>query len=391
MKALLLLLLLPGLALADLRPRKGATKRREVTYWIEQKGTGDVPYASDEIKYRMTLYWNHVEPAEHTENETLRTSQLGTNDWQGDLHEMRVGERRYVWGRMQNGNNCSHFGCEGGPDPYTAVIEVLSVIPHHDPLPDRMRIRAHPLRVVDGDLEAPLPSGPLQYIDRIVVVRDVVEVHVQSSPYGMRIETYPIVELRARLVHARAVRAIRSLDLDDAKQLLDAALAIDPDLDEARAHRAAIAGNTEDIAVLLKRNPVWLAWFARTDPFAKPLTKRLPPARAGGKIGTANVFAIYVEPTNRWIGVPVVPGFGGETMRIFDRATGALVTSIPLDKRGIRALVTLGFRDAAATLLRDEDDLQTARIDTLAVARWRHDSISDVSVTLLPTSPESQR
>ncbi len=94
---------------------------------------------------------------------------------------------------------------------------------------------------------------------------------------------------------------------------------------------------------------------------------------------------MYVEPTNRWIGVPVVPGYNGETMRIFDRATGALVTNIPLDKRGIRALVTLGFRDAAATLLRNEKDLQTARIDALAIARWRRDSYSDVSVTRLPT------
>jgi hypothetical protein len=383
-KALLLVLLLPGLALADLRPRKGATKRGEVSYWVERKGTGEVPYASDEIRYRMEFYWHHKRPIERTEEETLRPSQVGGNDWHGDLHEMRVGERRYIWGRMQNGNHCDHFGCGEGPEPYTAVLEVLSVTPHHDALPGRMRIRAHPLRVVDGDVEAPLPSGPVEYIDRIAVVGDVVELHVKSPPYDLRVEAFSIAQLRARLAHARGVRAIHALDLDDARQHLDEALAIDPDLDEARAHRAAIAGTTDDLAMLAKKNPVWLAWFVRTDRFAKPLTKQLPAAVPGGKIGKPDEFGVYVEPTSRWIGVPVVPIYGGDTMRIFDRATGALVTNIPLDKRGIRALVTLGFRDAAAALLRDEHDLQTARIDTLAIARWRRDNISDVSVTRLP-------
>ena len=370
--------------MADLRPRKGATKRGDVSYWVERRGTGEVPYASDEITYRLDFYWNHVEPAERHEQETLRPSQVGQSDWQGDLHEMRAGERRYIWGRMQNGNNCDHFGCSAGPEPYTAVLEVLSVTPHHDALPGRMRILAHPLRVVDGDVEAPLPSGPVQHIEQISVVGDVVELHVKSPPYGMRVEAYPLVELRARLAHARAVRAIGTLDLDEAKTHLDEALSIDPELDEARAHRAAIANTADDVAILAKRNPVWLAWFARTDRFARPLTKQLPAPVAGGKIGSPNDFAVYVEPTNRWIGVAVVPGFNGETMRIFDRATGALVTNIPLDKRGIRALVTLGFHDASATLLRDEEDLQTARIDALSVARWRHDNVSDVRVTLLP-------
>ena len=389
MKVALLVLLLPALASADLRPRKSATKRGDVSYWIERRGSGEVPYASDEITYRMDFYWNHVQPAERREEETLRLSQLGGTDWQGNLHDMRVGERRYVWGLMQNGNNCDHFGCGTGPEPYTAVIELVSVTPHHDAMPGRMRIRSHPLRVVDGDVEAPLPSDPIQYIEHIAVAGDAVELRVKSLPYGMFTVRFRLAELRARLAHARAVRAIRALDLDEAQQHLDEALAIDPNLDEALAHRATL-GNPGDLAALAKRNPVWLAWFVRTDRFARQLTKQLP-APLRGRIGTATDFAVYVEPTNRWIGVPVVPGYGNDMMRIYDRATGVLATTLPLDKRGTRALVALGFRAAPTTLIRDEQDLQTTRVDALAIARGRRDNVSDVIVTRLPTSPESPR
>lgn len=383
MKVALLLLLLPNLADADLRPRKDASKRGDVAFWIERRGTGDVPYASDEITYRVDFYWNHREPVETTK-ETARVSQLvGGTDWLTDLGEMRVGERRYVWGRMQNGNHCDHFGCGIGPEPYTAIVELERVTPHHDPLPGRMRIAAHPLRVVDGEASALLPSDPIKHIDRIEVGGGVVTLHLQLNPYGMRADSFTIAELRARLTHARAVSALRAGDVEAAQPLLDEALATDPDLRDARAHRAAL-GNADDLARLVRQNPVWLAWFARTDPFAKALVKQLPAPVPGGRIEATQDLVLHVEPTNRWIGVSVVPGYGGEAMRVFDRATGALVATIPLDKRGIRALVTLGFRPTPTKLDRDETDLQTTRIDRLAVARWRHEPTSDVRVTLLP-------
>src|SRR5512139_2585258 len=94
---------------------------------IVRPGTGEPAGPTDTITYRVDFYWHRKEPSERSE-QTQRVADLMPNSaWYADLREMRAGERRSVWGRQQNGNNCDHFGCSPGPEPYTAVVELLAI------------------------------------------------------------------------------------------------------------------------------------------------------------------------------------------------------------------------------------------------------------------------
>lgn len=428
----------PRTASAEIRIHPDAVHRPatdrmgRIAVWTERTGTGEIPHEADEVRYRIEHYWDRVGPAEVDER-TEHLSAVPRNEVvHADLLAMRVGERRWFWGVMQNSNHCDHFGC-GPPQRFATLLEVLEVTSHHDALPGDLRIAAHPFRVVDGARSALLPADPVSHLEEVRLDGDHVAITVAFRPYGRTTLTFTLAELRARLAVAEAQTQRRRGDLAGAASSVARALASDATLDDAHLELAAVlaarnqpALADEALAPIATRNPVWLVWKLHTDRALTPLL-RSPVIRALVASPDAAppmpmpiddrelVLELLSEPTGRYLAVHVTPTYGGNALRIVDRASGRIVTSLPVsceryfsdDARRERCLVAtpagrtlayLGFGLASATVLRADRQLQKSALGGLVISRSRITSglrgpASDVEVALrtpqvLPPDPD---
>src|SRR5450432_681982 len=202
------LLVIGGVArarLGELTPPSTAHRDLGELIHVDKAGTGDPPEDSDEATYSYDVFFNR--DPDHVTHEAKTRRLTETNDRIRDnLLQMRPGEVRRIWFSEQDGNNCSHFGCEHGPDPYAARLELVSVTPHHAVLPEGMHITAWPhLGVRRGDLWAPLSPQPIQQIVETRLVSDHVTIdYVGGSPAEHASFTMSLDELRARVEDAAA-------------------------------------------------------------------------------------------------------------------------------------------------------------------------------------------
>lgn len=388
--------------------RAGIEHRR-----IERAGSGEVPHEADELTYRLDFAWKG-QPVEHTEH-TERGSEIALNDgYRHDLLAMRVGEVRRFSGHDVDYLTCDHFGC-GPEQAFTARLELVAVTSHHDALPGGLRIAANPLRVVDGAMAAELPGDHPSTIREVRLKNGVVSIEVTYEP-GARVATvtFAVDELRARLLDARA-RRVLAQDARRAKELAEQALAIWPDLDDARVHLAAAQLRTDGSGVangtlldVANANPVWLAWKVRADRDLAPLRMLSVVSALDHDNGELDATAtqeqslvVLADPTGAFLAAYARPTYGGDVMRIFSRASGDLVTSIPVrcevstpvnagaiercesETVGARTLRRLGF----APIAESSDDSQTVRVDELRITRriQKDPRTSEIVVQPAPT------
>jgi hypothetical protein len=356
-----LLLLLPELAHArpgQLRPPRNAVKDRDGLAHIEKRGTGEPPDDADEVTYRLDLYSDRdPEQLAHSEESRRMTDQ---NDRIRDtLLEMRPGEVRWTWYSEQDGSQCDHFGCARGPTPYAARLELVSVVRHHDVLPDGMHITAWPyLGVRRGELTAAIPAEPTYRLDGVTLAGDRVTIAFATKQASMDPPepskiSVSLDELRARLEDAAGQAAAGRKRWKVARAAFERAIALAPDIDPPYLHAAAAQRALHEppthLATLAARNPAWLYWKVMSDPSLAEL--RSEPAIRGLVSGTPGTFdltplercqrgdciGVAVEPTGRFaLAYAAVintaeTGLAFGALRVIDRERGAVIASIPLD------------------------------------------------------------
>jgi hypothetical protein len=258
-------------------------------------------------------------------------------------------------------------------------------------------------------VSAVLPGDDIDTLRAVHLHGDTVELEVTNEQRpGTR--RFPITELQARIADARGLAALKAGHRSAAAARFDEAIALDGVLDDAVLHRALMrpkADANAEVASVAARNPVWLAWRLRVDKRLAPLAV-LPAARAiviaGGAIDPHDlddqVLAILTEPTGRYLAVFAVPTATDWVVRVFDRVSGARVTSIPVlcegawgeheqllrcmaRSKGALTLASLGFSRAQSFMRRADRSLQSEAIGDLVVTRRRlaEDSYeSDVTV-----------
>jgi hypothetical protein len=374
----LIVLLLTELAHArpgELRPPRDATKDRtgQATQ-IAKPGTGEPPDHGDEVTYRLDVFANR-DPQQVTHSEQTRPMiNEGPSDRVRDtLLVMRPDEIRWTWYEEQDGSLCDHFGCSGGPTQYAAKLELVSIVRHHDVLPEAMHITAWPfLGVRRGDLWAPIPADRVVRLVEVRLAGDRVTIDLVSKRFpAEKIEARQIVvsldELRARLEDIAGLAALKRKRWGAASAAFDRAIALDPALDAPHVHaavaRVALHQRPATLAVVAARNPVWLYWKVMSD--ASLASLRSDPAIRGLVVSTPGSFdpvaqyrcnddcrRVAIEPTQRFavafasVVLSAEDGLAHGALRVIDRERGAVIATIPLDDGNATSTIDGTYRCA---------------------------------------------
>jgi len=351
-------------------------------------GTGSTPEVSDEVEYRFSVWQTRGtrDPANRRDGKGFM-SEIAQS-FQGDqLLTMRAGEKRrlrYVGSIGELLGECDHLGCDP-PDSWELEIELVSVTPHHDDLPDGMHIGFRPLHVRRGTVRAPLTAREIDFVGQVRLRGDSVEIEVAGNPSSRRRKdgdsklAFTLDQLRARLADAEATTAIARRRWAAAQASAEHALQLDPSLDSPHLWRAwaLLAQNklgdaAAALAPVIQRNPVWLYWRLVSTPalarlVSHPAITRLVAEKPGTFELVAGTLSVQTEPTGRFLayrtsfrppdGKPWTCG----VINVVDRATLAVAIEIPVStcedpsggaerRAAERTLRALGFTAASSEL-----------------------------------------